>query len=284
MIWGHHPVTRNVPNLLRNLALAVKTIRKERPDVVFSDGAGIGLPFIWVGRAFGCRTVYMELLDRIETATMNARAAPPRDRAVPRAVAPAGEALPRFVARRPGVLRGDDERPAADARDGGYRPPPHQPIDGLGRRVRHEPRRTSPVHRPARLLCAPRAKNVEATQMLGFEEFQELLRTADVLLTPGPTTIMEALEYGLRGICVPASSRHGRARRQQPGQCRPLASHLKGRSAPQAWSTSCSRFSTRRSRTPRRTGSTLPISPSRRVSRDRRGRRCTRVGAGDPRS
>jgi hypothetical protein len=24
-----------------------------------------------------------------------------------------------------------------------------------------------------------------------------------VLLTPGPTTIMEALEYGLRGICVP---------------------------------------------------------------------------------
>ncbi len=50
---------------------------------------------------------------------------------------------------------------------------------------------------------APRAENVEATQMLGFEAFQELLRTADVLLTPGPTTIMEALEYGLRGICVP---------------------------------------------------------------------------------
>ena len=78
VIWGHHPVTRNVPNLLRNLALAVKTIRTERPDVVFSDGAGIGLPFIWVGRAFGCRTVYMELLDRIETATMNARLCPPR--------------------------------------------------------------------------------------------------------------------------------------------------------------------------------------------------------------
>jgi UDP-N-acetylglucosamine transferase subunit ALG13 len=49
----------------------------------------------------------------------------------------------------------------------------------------------------------PRATNVEATRMLGFDEFQELLRTADVLLTPGPTTLMEALEYGLRGICVP---------------------------------------------------------------------------------
>ena len=58
----------------------------------------------------------------------------------------------------------------------------------------------------------PRADNVEATQMMGFEEFQELLRTADVLLTPGPTTIMEALEYGLRGDLRPARARARRAR------------------------------------------------------------------------
>ena len=49
----------------------------------------------------------------------------------------------------------------------------------------------------------PQAPNVEATQMMPFDEFQKLLRTVDVLLTPGPTTIMEALEYGLTGICVP---------------------------------------------------------------------------------
>jgi UDP-N-acetylglucosamine transferase subunit ALG13 len=50
---------------------------------------------------------------------------------------------------------------------------------------------------------APSGPNIEATQMLPFDEFQELLRTVDVLVTPGPTTIMEALEYGLTGICTP---------------------------------------------------------------------------------
>jgi beta-1,4-N-acetylglucosaminyltransferase len=77
VIWGHHPVTRNLPNLVKNLALAVRVLRRERPDVVFSSGAGIGLPFIWAGRAFGCHTVYMELLDRLETATLNAKLCAP---------------------------------------------------------------------------------------------------------------------------------------------------------------------------------------------------------------
>ena len=60
----------------------------------------------------------------------------------------------------------------------------------------------------------PSSDDVEAAQMLGFDEFQDLLRRVDVLITPGPTTIMEALEYGLRGICVPrelARNEHVRA-------------------------------------------------------------------------
>ena len=90
VIWGHHPVTRNVPNLLRNLVLACEDDpRSERPDVVFSDGAGIGLPFIWLGRLFGCRTVYIELFDRIETRDDERAAVPSCDRAVPRAAAAA---------------------------------------------------------------------------------------------------------------------------------------------------------------------------------------------------
>jgi hypothetical protein len=77
VVWGHHPVTRNIPNLVRNLVLAMKTIRAERPDVIFTSGAGIGLPFIWMGRMFGCRTVYMEVLDRLVTPTMNAKLCKP---------------------------------------------------------------------------------------------------------------------------------------------------------------------------------------------------------------
>ena len=33
LIVAHHPTTRNIPNLLRNLRLALRTLRSERPDV-----------------------------------------------------------------------------------------------------------------------------------------------------------------------------------------------------------------------------------------------------------
>ena len=34
VIVGHSPTTRNVPNLVRNFALAARVIREERPDVI----------------------------------------------------------------------------------------------------------------------------------------------------------------------------------------------------------------------------------------------------------
>jgi UDP-N-acetylglucosamine:LPS N-acetylglucosamine transferase len=73
MISGHHPTTRNIPNLLRNLRLALRVLREERPDVVFSNGAGLGVPFMWLGHLMGARTVFFEVYDRISTPTMTAR-------------------------------------------------------------------------------------------------------------------------------------------------------------------------------------------------------------------
>jgi UDP-N-acetylglucosamine:LPS N-acetylglucosamine transferase len=72
-VRGHHPTTRNIPNLLRNLVLAVGTLRAERPDVIVSDGAGLAVPFFWLSRWFGARTVYLEVYDRIDSATMTGR-------------------------------------------------------------------------------------------------------------------------------------------------------------------------------------------------------------------
>jgi len=66
----HFPTTRNITNLLRNLLLALGTLRAERPDVIVSDGAGVAVPFFWLGRLFGARTVYLEVYDRIDSATM----------------------------------------------------------------------------------------------------------------------------------------------------------------------------------------------------------------------
>jgi UDP-N-acetylglucosamine:LPS N-acetylglucosamine transferase len=76
-VWGFHPTTRNVPNLLRNLRLAWQVIREHRPDVIVSSGAAIAVPFFWLGKIFGSKTVYVEVIDRIDTRTLTARLCSP---------------------------------------------------------------------------------------------------------------------------------------------------------------------------------------------------------------
>jgi UDP-N-acetylglucosamine:LPS N-acetylglucosamine transferase len=72
-VWAHHPTTRNVPNALRNLVLARKVLRDERPDVIVSDGAGVAVPFFWMARRMGIATVYVEVFDRVESPTLTGR-------------------------------------------------------------------------------------------------------------------------------------------------------------------------------------------------------------------
>ncbi|WP_109472585.1 UDP-N-acetylglucosamine--LPS N-acetylglucosamine transferase [Ornithinimicrobium cavernae] len=71
--WAHAPTTRNVPNLLRNTVLAWRLLRRFRPTTVVSTGAGVALPFFVLGRVRGVRTVYIEVYDRIDTATLTGR-------------------------------------------------------------------------------------------------------------------------------------------------------------------------------------------------------------------
>ena len=71
--WAHHPTTRNVVNLLRNLVLAWRLLTRERPDVVLSTGAGTALPFFVVARLRGIPTVYLEVYDRIDSPTLTGR-------------------------------------------------------------------------------------------------------------------------------------------------------------------------------------------------------------------
>ena len=73
VVWAYHPTTRNVPNLMRNLRLAATLLRRERPDLVVSDGAGVAFPFFVVAKALGIKTVYIEVFDRIDLPTMTGR-------------------------------------------------------------------------------------------------------------------------------------------------------------------------------------------------------------------
>lgn len=75
--FAHHPTNRNIGNLLRNLALAGRWMRREQPDLVVSTGAGVGVPFLWAARATGVRTVFVEVYDRIDAPSLTGRLVAP---------------------------------------------------------------------------------------------------------------------------------------------------------------------------------------------------------------
>lgn len=75
--WCHHPTNRNVRNLFRNTLLAVRVLVRERPALIVSSGAAVAVPFFYLGRLFGARTVFIEVVDRIDTPTLTGRLVQP---------------------------------------------------------------------------------------------------------------------------------------------------------------------------------------------------------------
>ncbi|HEU5110208.1 MAG TPA: UDP-N-acetylglucosamine--LPS N-acetylglucosamine transferase [Micromonosporaceae bacterium] len=73
VVWAFYPTTRNMKNLLRNAVLALRVLRRRNVEAVITTGAGVALPFVAVARLKGIPTVYIEVYDRIDTATLTAR-------------------------------------------------------------------------------------------------------------------------------------------------------------------------------------------------------------------
>lgn len=71
--WAYHPTTRNIPNAVRNLFLALLVLRRVRPDVIVSNGAGVAVPFFVAARLFRIPTVYVEVFDRVTMPTLTGR-------------------------------------------------------------------------------------------------------------------------------------------------------------------------------------------------------------------
>ncbi len=76
-VWAHHPTTRNIGNLLRNVRLAARHLRAYRPDVVISDGAGLAVAYFLIARCLSIPCVYVEVLDRIDSRTLTGRLCAP---------------------------------------------------------------------------------------------------------------------------------------------------------------------------------------------------------------
>jgi UDP-N-acetylglucosamine:LPS N-acetylglucosamine transferase len=58
---------------LLNLWEAWRILRKERPDVILSTGAGPAVPFALVGRLLGCKVLFVETITRIAAPSMTGR-------------------------------------------------------------------------------------------------------------------------------------------------------------------------------------------------------------------
>lgn len=71
--FAYGPTTRDARNLLRNTRLAWRILRARRPRVILSTGAGIAVPFAWIGRLRGVPTVYVESLTRIDLPSLSCR-------------------------------------------------------------------------------------------------------------------------------------------------------------------------------------------------------------------
>ena len=73
MIPCYYPTNRSLKALLINTKLAWKVLRKEKPDLIISTGAAVAVPFFYVGKLFGSKTVYIEIFDRIDSPTLTGK-------------------------------------------------------------------------------------------------------------------------------------------------------------------------------------------------------------------
>lgn len=71
--YGYGPTTRSAVNLVRNLLIAWRLVWRLRPRVIVTTGAGIAVPFAWIGRMSGAKIVYVESLSRVAKPSLTCR-------------------------------------------------------------------------------------------------------------------------------------------------------------------------------------------------------------------
>ncbi|WP_125567475.1 PssD/Cps14F family polysaccharide biosynthesis glycosyltransferase [Companilactobacillus insicii] len=69
----YFPTNRNIKNLIKNTFLAIKILRREKPDVIISSGAAVAVPFFYIGKLMGAKTVYIEVFDRMDRPTLTGK-------------------------------------------------------------------------------------------------------------------------------------------------------------------------------------------------------------------
>ena len=73
VVVAYGPTNRDIRNLFRNLWLAQRTVRRLRPRTIVTTGAGVAVPFAWLGRLRGAKVVYVESFTRIDSISLSCR-------------------------------------------------------------------------------------------------------------------------------------------------------------------------------------------------------------------
>lgn len=69
----YYPTNRSLKALFINTKLAIKVLKKEKPDLIVSSGAAVAVPFFYIGKLFGAKTIYIEVFDRIDHSTITGK-------------------------------------------------------------------------------------------------------------------------------------------------------------------------------------------------------------------
>ena len=234
VIVGHHPTTRNIPNLLRNLLLAVGYFRRASAlTSIMSDGAGVAVPFFWLGELLrlpdrvprGVRPGRLRDADRHGSSARSPTSSSSNGRSSWRStLAPSSPARCTDGSRLDRSLRQRRNRPPP------VRPPASAgPIDG---------RPTIPTTTSSCSTAPPRRRPTRrVAHRLPYPEMLAELAAADVVVVScGPGAVMDApgRPVASRSWCA-RRCRTRRARRRPPARVRP--SPPRTRVWPVAWTT-----------------------------------------------
>lgn len=69
----YYPTNRSLKALVFNTVLALKVLKKEKPDLIVSSGAAVAVPFFYIGKILGAKLVYIEVFDRVDKPTMTGK-------------------------------------------------------------------------------------------------------------------------------------------------------------------------------------------------------------------
>jgi UDP-N-acetylglucosamine:LPS N-acetylglucosamine transferase len=72
-VYATENIGMSVPRMLRAFGWAYSILKKERPDVIVSLGAEIALPFLYLGRLMGMKTLFIESWCRVENLSLTGK-------------------------------------------------------------------------------------------------------------------------------------------------------------------------------------------------------------------